>query len=44
MTHLPLALGTVPFGAVLDDKATFAILDRFADAGGAMLDLSLIHI
>ncbi|MFD8555675.1 aldo/keto reductase [Streptosporangium canum] len=38
MTHLPLALGTIPFGTVLDDKATFAILDRFADAGGAMLD------
>lgn len=38
MTHLPLALGTIPFGAVLDDKATFAILDRFADAGGAMPD------
>ncbi|WP_406312492.1 aldo/keto reductase [Streptosporangium sp. NBC_01639] len=38
MTRLPLALGTIPFGTVLDDRATFAILDRFADAGGSLLD------
>ncbi|WP_248964761.1 aldo/keto reductase [Sphaerisporangium perillae] len=38
MTHIPLALGTIPFGTVLDDRDTFAILDRFAEAGGALLD------
>ncbi|MDP9846893.1 aldo/keto reductase [Streptosporangium lutulentum] len=38
MTHIPLALGTIPFGTTLDDKAGFAILDRFAEAGGALLD------
>lgn len=38
MTRLPLALGTILFGTVLDDRATFAILDRFADAGGSLLD------
>ncbi|SNT50529.1 Predicted oxidoreductase [Streptosporangium subroseum] len=38
MTHIPLALGTIPFGTVLDDRAVFAILDRFAEAGGALLD------
>ncbi|GAA3006279.1 aldo/keto reductase [Streptosporangium longisporum] len=38
MTHIPLALGTIPFGTAVDDETTFAILDRFAEAGGTMLD------
>jgi hypothetical protein len=38
MTHIPLALGTIPFGTTLDDRAVFAILDRFTEAGGARLD------
>ncbi|WP_433243827.1 aldo/keto reductase [Streptosporangium sp. CA-135522] len=38
MTDLPLALGTIPFGTSLDDETTFAILDRFVDAGGTLLD------
>ncbi|MBG0832374.1 aldo/keto reductase [Planomonospora sp. ID67723] len=40
MTHLPLALGTIPFGTAVDEATTFAILDRFIEAGGAMLDTS----
>jgi aryl-alcohol dehydrogenase-like predicted oxidoreductase len=38
MTHIPLALGTIPFGTVLDDRDVFAILDRFTEAGGTLLD------
>ncbi|GII54472.1 oxidoreductase [Planotetraspora thailandica] len=38
MTHIPLALGTIPFGTVVDDRDVFAILDRFTEAGGALLD------
>ncbi|MEU4835020.1 aldo/keto reductase [Streptosporangium sp. NPDC023615] len=38
MTRIPFALGTIPFGTAVDDTATFAILDRFAEAGGSMLD------
>ncbi|MFF0247564.1 aldo/keto reductase [Streptosporangium sandarakinum] len=38
MTRIPFALGTIPFGTALDDRATFAILDRFAEAGGTILD------
>ncbi|MET8048975.1 aldo/keto reductase [Streptosporangium sp. NPDC005286] len=40
MTHIPLALGTIPFGTLLDDKTAFAILDRFTEAGGTLLDTS----
>ncbi|WP_219462241.1 aldo/keto reductase [Nonomuraea rhizosphaerae] len=32
------ALGTIPFGTTVNEKDTFAILDRFAEAGGTMLD------
>ena len=38
MKYIPLALGTIPFGTVLHDRDVFAILDRFAEAGGALLD------
>ncbi|MBG0815451.1 aldo/keto reductase [Planomonospora sp. ID82291] len=40
MTHIPLALGTIPFGTTVDDATAFAIMDRFAEAGGALLDTS----
>ncbi|GII85488.1 oxidoreductase [Sphaerisporangium siamense] len=33
-----IALGTIPFGTALDEAASFAILDRFAEAGGTVLD------
>ncbi|GAA3124300.1 aldo/keto reductase [Planomonospora alba] len=36
--HIPLALGTIPFGTAVDDRTAFAIMDRFAEAGGALLD------
>jgi len=31
-------LGTLPFGSLVDDDTSFAILDRYADAGGTFLD------
>ncbi|MFD1150029.1 aldo/keto reductase [Saccharothrix hoggarensis] len=33
-----LSLGTLPFGKWVDDKTSFAIMDRFAEAGGTFLD------
>ncbi|MEU0571612.1 aldo/keto reductase [Nonomuraea sp. NPDC005983] len=33
-----IALGTIAFGTAVDERGTFAILDRFAEAGGTMLD------
>lgn len=33
-----IALGTIPFGTTVDMRDTFAILDRFLDAGGTRLD------
>ncbi|WP_082310624.1 aldo/keto reductase [Nonomuraea sp. SBT364] len=35
---MDIALGTIPFGTTVSEKDTFAILDRFLDAGGRMLD------
>lgn len=32
------ALGTIAFGTAVGERDTFAILDRFAEAGGTMLD------
>ncbi|MEU8266595.1 hypothetical protein AB0B89_05450 [Sphaerisporangium sp. NPDC049002] len=32
MTHI--ALGTIPFGTTVDEATSFAILDRFVEAGG----------
>jgi aryl-alcohol dehydrogenase-like predicted oxidoreductase len=32
------ALGTIPFGTAVNERDTFAILDRFAEAGGTVLD------
>ncbi|MEO3870576.1 aldo/keto reductase [Nonomuraea sp. B12E4] len=33
-----IALGTIPFGTTVGQQDTFAILDRFHEAGGTMLD------
>jgi aryl-alcohol dehydrogenase-like predicted oxidoreductase len=33
-----LCLGTILFGSVLDEAASFAVLDRFREAGGTFLD------
>lgn len=33
-----LALGTLPFGKGVDQQTSFAIMDRFAEAGGTFLD------
>ncbi|MEU4574547.1 aldo/keto reductase [Nonomuraea sp. ATR24] len=33
-----IALGTIPFGTSVSREDTFAILDRFVEAGGSMLD------
>jgi aryl-alcohol dehydrogenase-like predicted oxidoreductase len=33
-----IALGTIPFGTTVSKEDTFAILDRFVEAGGRMLD------
>jgi aryl-alcohol dehydrogenase-like predicted oxidoreductase len=38
MSHI--ALGTIPFGTAVDEATSFAILDRFAEAGGTMIDTS----
>ncbi|MCP2167606.1 aldo/keto reductase [Goodfellowiella coeruleoviolacea] len=33
-----LCLGTLPFGSTVDERTSFAILDRFREAGGTFLD------
>ncbi|GAA1304795.1 aldo/keto reductase [Saccharothrix xinjiangensis] len=33
-----LCLGTLPFGKWVDDETSFAIMDRFVEAGGTFLD------
>ncbi|MGW2512692.1 aldo/keto reductase [Streptomyces scopuliridis] len=33
-----LCLGTLPFGSTVDEKTSFAILDRFVEAGGNLID------
>ena len=35
---MQIALGTIPFGTAVNERDTFAILDRFVEAGGTMLD------
>ena len=39
----PLALGGNVFGWTADDAASFAILDRFVDAGGSMIDTADVY-
>jgi aryl-alcohol dehydrogenase-like predicted oxidoreductase len=38
MTALRMALGTIPFGSALGDDASFALLDRYVEAGGTRID------
>lgn len=38
MTQVNLALGTMHFGTGVDEADAFALLDRFVDAGGTILD------
>ncbi|MYX77010.1 aldo/keto reductase [Streptomyces sp. SID3915] len=33
-----LALGALPFGSTVDERTSFAILDRFVEAGGTVID------
>jgi aryl-alcohol dehydrogenase-like predicted oxidoreductase len=33
-----LCLGALPFGSTVDEKESFAILDRFVEAGGTLVD------
>lgn len=35
-----LCLGALPFGSSVDEKTSFAILDRFVEAGGNLIDTS----
>lgn len=35
-----LCLGTLPFGSTVDERTSFAILDRFVEAGGNLIDTS----
>lgn len=39
----PLCLGGVPFGNTLDERATFALLDRFVELGGNFIDTARIY-
>jgi len=40
MTQSTMVLGTMYFGTRVDEKAAFAILDRFVEHGGRWLDTS----
>lgn len=33
-----LALGALPFGTTVDEATAFAIMDRFIDGGGSVID------
>jgi aryl-alcohol dehydrogenase-like predicted oxidoreductase len=35
-----LCLGILPFGSTVDEETSFAVLDRFAEAGGTFVDTS----
>ncbi|SEG95867.1 Predicted oxidoreductase [Actinacidiphila yanglinensis] len=35
-----LCLGILPFGSTVDEQTSFAVLDRFAEAGGTFVDTS----
>jgi aryl-alcohol dehydrogenase-like predicted oxidoreductase len=38
MTDSPLVLGAMMFGTTIDEKTSFALLDRFVEAGGVWID------
>ncbi|WP_350348777.1 aldo/keto reductase [Agromyces sp. G08B096] len=37
-TTIPLALGAMMFGTTIDERTSFALLDRFVEAGGTWID------
>lgn len=39
----PLALGTNHLGSALDERASFALLDRHLEHGGTMIDTALVY-
>ena len=39
----PFCLGGVPFGNTIDERATFALLDRFVELGGNFVDTARIY-
>lgn len=43
LTASKLVLGTDTFGTLVSEKDSFAMLDRFADAGGNMIDTASIY-
>ncbi|RYY46000.1 MAG: aldo/keto reductase [Sphingomonadales bacterium] len=43
LTTMPLVLGGNVFGWTADKAASFAVLDRFADAGGTMVDTADVY-
>jgi len=38
MTSTPLVLGAMMFGTRIDEPTSFALLDRFVEAGGEWID------
>lgn len=40
MSEFPFVLGAIPFGSTVDDETSFAIMDRFVEAGGTTIDTS----
>lgn len=40
MSDFPFILGAIPFGSTVDDETSFAIMDRFVEAGGTTIDTS----
>jgi aryl-alcohol dehydrogenase-like predicted oxidoreductase len=43
MNTSPLILGTMHFGTAIDEKTSFAVLDRFVDAGGEWIDTADVY-
>jgi aryl-alcohol dehydrogenase-like predicted oxidoreductase len=43
LTVSPLCLGGVPFGNTIDERATFALLDRWIELGGNFIDTARIY-
>lgn len=43
LTVSPLCMGTVHFGSLLNDEASFAFLDRFVSLGGNFLDTARVY-
>src|SRR5882757_1565014 len=43
LTVSSFCLGGVPFGNTIDERATFALLDRFVELGGNFVDTARIY-